>query len=70
MKKKILLSAAGFLAATLLAAGFREVVWYRFEMRPVVGETVTSSMYDLEEMSWRWFSSYFEQFKGWRKQLV
>lgn len=65
MKKKILLSAAGFLAATLLAAGFREVVWYRFEMRPVVGETVTSSMYDLEEMSWRWFSSYFEQFKGW-----
>ena len=57
MKKKILLSAAGFLAATLIAAGFREVVWYRFEMRPVVGETVTSSMYDLEEMSWRWFSS-------------
>lgn len=49
----------------ILTAGFREVVWYRFEMRPVVGETITSSVCDLEEMSRRWFSEYFEQFKGW-----
>ena len=65
MKKKILLSAAGFLAAMFLTAGFREVVWYRFEMRPVVGETITGSTDDLEGMSRRWFSEYYDQFKGW-----
>lgn len=65
MKKIILIAAGAILALLMAAAGILLYVWHRYEMPQIVGDTVESERYDLEEISWRWFSQYFDQFDGW-----
>lgn len=65
MKKIILIAAGAVLALLMAAAGILLYVWHRYEMPQIVGDTVESERYDLEEISWRWFSQYFDQFDGW-----
>ena len=65
MKKIILIAAGAILALLMAAAGILLYVWHRYEMPQIVGDTVESERSDLEEISWRWFSQYFDQFDGW-----
>lgn len=63
--KRIMISAAIFLWAFLIAAVFREIVWHFFDPPQSVGSTVQTLSDDPEETAQKWFEEYFDRLKGW-----